>query len=68
MSRSAQVKIALGSVLATAGALVVVLALILGWYAHPSPWVCVLGFVVGVVAGIGTALAVSGLIESRRER
>jgi CDP-diglyceride synthetase len=68
MSQRSQVKTALGSVLAAAGSLVIVLSLILGWYSNPSPWVLTLGFVVGVIAGIGTALALGGLIEIRRER
>ncbi len=63
-----QVKTALGAVLATAGALVIVLSLILDWYAGPSSWVMPLEFAAGVAAGIGAAWAVGGLIERRRPR
>lgn len=65
---SSQTKIGLGSALATIGGLVIVLSPLLGWYSDPRPWVFPLGFVAGLVAGIGTALAVGGLIERRRER
>jgi predicted ABC-type sugar transport system permease subunit len=66
MNISTQTKIALGSVLATIGALGMVLSLLLGWSAAPRPWGFLLGFVVGVLAGLGATLSVSGLIERRR--
>jgi len=66
MNMSTQTKIALGSVLATGGALGMVLSLLLGWSAAPRPWGFLLGFVVGVIAGLGATLSVSGLIERRR--
>ena len=66
MNISTQTKIALGSVLATVGALGMVLSLLLGWSAAPRPWGFLLGFVVGVLAGLGATLSVSGLIERRR--
>ena len=66
MNMSTQTKIALGSVLATVGALGMVLSLLLGWSAAPRPWGFLLGFVVGVLAGLGATLSVSGLIERRR--
>jgi len=66
MNMSPQTKIALGSVLATVGALGMVLSLLLGWSATPRPWGFLLGFVVGVLAGLGATLSVSGLIERRR--
>jgi hypothetical protein len=37
-----------------------------GLAAFPSPWDFIAGFVIGVVAGLGAALAVAGLLESRR--
>jgi hypothetical protein len=67
MSMNAQTKIGLGSALATLGALFVVLSLILGWYSNPSPWLFPLAFAAGVVAGLGAALAIGGLVERRRE-
>ena len=66
MNMSTQTKIALGSVLATVGALGMVLSLLMGWSAAPRPWGFLLGFVVGVIAGLGATLSVSGLIERRR--
>jgi len=66
MSMSTQIKIGLGSVLATVGALGMVLSLLLGWSAAPRPWGFLLGFLVGVLDGLGATLSVSGLIERRR--
>jgi len=65
-SMSTQAKIALGSVFAALGALAIVLSLLLGWTAAPSPWDLLLGFVVGVITGFGATLAIAGLIERRR--
>jgi F0F1-type ATP synthase assembly protein I len=65
---STQTKIAVGSVLSSLGALGMVLPLLLEWTAAPRPWGFLLGFVVGVVAGLGTTLAIAGLIERRRGR
>jgi predicted ABC-type sugar transport system permease subunit len=61
-----QTKIGLGSVLATAGGLGMALSLLLRWSAAPRPWGFLLGFLVGVVAGIGVALTISGMIDRRR--
>jgi predicted ABC-type sugar transport system permease subunit len=66
MSISTQAKISIGSVLASVGALGIVLSLLLEWTAAPRPWGFLLGFVVGVLSGLGVTLAVSGLIERRR--
>jgi hypothetical protein len=65
-SMSTQTKIALGSVLAALGALMIVLSLLLEWTAAPSPWDLLLGFVVGVITGFGATLAIAGLVERRR--
>jgi hypothetical protein len=66
MSGSWLTKLALGATLATSGALVMVLGSLLGWYANPRPWMLALAFAAGVVAGIGTTLGISGLIERAR--
>lgn len=66
-SASSQAKMALGSALASIGAFLTVLALLLGWTSFPGPWDLLLGFVTGLVAGIGTALVMKGLIERRHE-
>jgi hypothetical protein len=63
---STQTKIALGSVLSTFGALAFVLSLLLVWTEAPSPWALLLGFFVGVITGLGTTLAIAGLVERRR--
>lgn len=68
MNMSTQTKLALGAVLSTLGALAIVLSLLLGWSEVPSPWDFLLGFVVGVVTGLGATLAIAGLIERRRGR
>ncbi len=60
-----QTKLAIGSVLSTFGVLSIVLALLLGWTAAPRPWGFLLGFVTGVITGLGVTLATAGLIEYR---
>jgi len=59
---------ALGSALASIGGLLIILSPLLGFYSIPHPWASLLGFVTGLLAGVGTALAIGGLIERRRER
>jgi len=66
MSMSTQTKLALGSVMATIGAIGMVLSLLLRWSEAPRPWGFLLGFLVGLLAGLGATLGVSGLIERRR--
>jgi hypothetical protein len=65
---STQTKMGLGAALATLAALAVVLALLLGWSAAPRPWGFLLGFITGLLAGLGGTLALSGLIDRRRGR
>jgi hypothetical protein len=60
---STQIKLGMGSVLSTFGALGIVLPLILEWTAAPTPWGFLLGFVFGVAAGVGAPLSIKGLIE-----
>jgi len=68
LSASSQAKMALGSALASIGALLTVLALLLGWSsALPSPWDFLLGFANGLLAGLGAGISIKGLIEHRRE-
>ncbi len=65
MSLNSQTKTALGSALAAVAALCMVLSPLLGWSAAPRPWGFLLGFVFGVLAGLGVTLTVSGMIERR---
>ncbi len=65
---STQTRLALGAVLGTLGALSIVLSLLLGWPGASGPWAFLLGFVTGVVTGLGAALSAAGLIERRRGR
>ena len=66
MYMNTQTKLGLGSAMATVAALGIVLSLLLVWSAAPRPWGFLLGFVFGVLAGLGVTLAVAGLIERRR--
>ena len=63
-----QTKMGLGAALACVGALGAVLSLLLGWSAAPRPWGFLLGFLAGVSAGSGAALAIAGLIQHRLGR
>ena len=59
-------QLAVGAVLATAGGLGIVLSLILDWTSLERPWSFLVGFVFGLAAGVGTALAVVGLCVHRK--
>jgi predicted ABC-type sugar transport system permease subunit len=63
---STKIKLGIGSVLATFGALGIVLSIILEWTAAPRPWGFLLGLGLGVTTGLGAALSIAGLIEYRR--
>jgi hypothetical protein len=65
---TSQQKTALGSAMASIGGAFMVAVPIAGWSSTPGPWPFVLGFLVGVLAGVGAVLAVHGLIELRRAR
>ena len=65
---SSRVKMALGSALASVGALLIILSPFVGFYSFPHPWASLLGFVTGLFAGAGAALTIGGLIERRREQ
>jgi predicted ABC-type sugar transport system permease subunit len=65
MRMSTQIKLGIGSVLSTFGALGIVLSLILEWTALPRPWGFLLGFVLGVATGLGVILSIRRLIEYR---
>jgi hypothetical protein len=68
MIDSWQTRMALGAMLATSGALVMVLSSLLGWDTNPGPWVSALSFAAGVAAGAGTVLGISSFLDRRSER
>jgi hypothetical protein len=61
-------KLSLGSIMAIIGAFGLLLGPTLGATAFGSPWSFIAGFAVGVVGGLGAALAIAGLIENRRKQ
>ena len=61
-------QLAVGSMLATAGALGVLLSLLLDWTSLPRPYSFLVGLACGLMAGLGAALALHGLWLSRRAR
>ncbi len=61
-------KLAVGSVLAILGGIGMAIGPFLGASDLGRPTSFLVGFMVGVVAGVGVALAVSGLLEQRSLR
>jgi hypothetical protein len=59
-------KCGVGAALATFGGIATALAPTLGVTALGRPWSFLAGFVVGLVGGLGVALAIFGMIELRR--
>jgi hypothetical protein len=55
----------MGAALAVIGAAGITLAPLLGWTEVAGPWDFVAGFVFGVSAGAGVALAIAGLMQLR---
>ena len=60
-----QKKTGTGAALAILGGIGMALGSSLGATALDQPWSFLAGFVVGVIAGIGVALVISGLIDRR---
>jgi hypothetical protein len=65
---NANMKLGIGAALAAVGALGIVIGPAFGFADLGRPWSFLLGFVVGIIAGMGAALSVSGLIDVRRNR
>jgi len=59
-------KTGIGAALACLGALGFVIGPALGLADLARPWSFLIGFVVGIVAGLGATVAVAGLIEMRK--
>jgi hypothetical protein len=64
----ARQRISLGSALAAIAGAGIALSAILGSTSLVRPWGFLLGFVLGVAAGAGVALAIAGLLERRRSK
>ena len=60
-----QQKISFGSVLTSFAGAAIVLSSILDWVALDRPWGFLLGFLLGLAAGVGVVLVISGLLENR---
>ena len=60
-------KLAFGALLTIFGAAGMVLAPAFGVSHLPPPWSFMSGFIFGLLAGAGLALAFAGLIEKRRQ-
>jgi hypothetical protein len=60
-------KLSLGSVFAIFGAAGIILRPLLGFSELARPWSFILGFVFGVLAGVGVVLSITGLLETRKE-
>ena len=58
----------MGSVLATVGGLGIIFGHLLGFANLESPWSFVIGSLVGLLAGVGVGLALTGLYELRQAR
>ena len=61
-------KLQIGSILAIFGGLGIILTPFLGGTALDRPWSFIVGFFVGMIAGMGGVLSVFGLLEKDKER
>jgi hypothetical protein len=61
-------KLAVGSVLAILGGIGMAIGPFLGATELGRPMSFLIGFMVGVVSGVGVAIAVAGLLEQRSQR
>jgi len=62
---SKRAKLGFGSASTVIGALGFFLSIIFNWSDIASPWNFLLGFLWGILLGVGTALAVAGLITKK---
>lgn len=63
-----QTKLGVGAILATVGGVGIVAGALLGAGQLGRPWAFLLGFLLGVAAGIGSVLSIVGLAERRAAR
>lgn len=61
-----KMKLGIGAVLAVIGGFGMALGPILGFTRLTDPWSFIAGFIMGIMAGIGVALSVWGLVDKRR--
>jgi len=59
-------KLGLGSLFSVLGAAGIILGPLLGLSDLAQPWSFILGFVFGVLSGVGVALVISGFLERRK--
>jgi hypothetical protein len=63
-----QRKMAYGAALAVLGGLATAIGPTLGLATLARPWSFIAGFLVGLLAGLGAALAIVGMLERRHRR
>ena len=61
-------KLTAGAICALFGAAGIIFGPLLGFSELVRPWSFILGFVFGVLAGVGVALSLFGLYEIRKEK
>lgn len=59
-------KLTIGTIFAILGGAGIILGPLLGFTELARPWSFILGFIFGVITGIGVALALFGLYEMRK--
>lgn len=60
-------KLAFGAIFGILGAAGIILGPLLGLSELARPWSFILGFIFGLLAGVGVALSLFGLLEKKRE-
>ncbi|MBN1222010.1 MAG: hypothetical protein JXB23_02085 [Candidatus Aminicenantes bacterium] len=61
-------KLGLGSLSGILGAAGIIIGPMVGFSDLARPWSFILGFTFGLLTGLGAALAISGLLDRRKER
>ena len=63
-----QEKLATGSLLAVVGGIGITLGVLGTWSGLGRPWTFLIGFAFGLCTGLGGALSIKGLLETRGDR